>query len=867
MRTARGRTFLEWREPGDSEEKLQLREVVADAGLHVGTTVGLASGRSATVLPRVHGAVHGDSMTRPTITGRVALSVCAAGVALVAALVAAIGPAHGQSAEFAWPPARVPAAAPLLGWYAPLPLLNRVPSSIDVDVPCELAPPIDETRPSVTVVATARQPRSKQALQVVLKDGAMQVEIGARQLASVPWPESCPLFIAVRSGTLTLSGERFQLKTGTLDDMPIVTGLFSSLDLRKGRPPSVVLRTRDYATSWSAKQNVAAVLAAVLVCLALLLLCSRLPSRRSFEHLRRTAASGWRARDWSDGVVVCVLVVWWVVAPGFPDDGWLAVEHHLLDDIGAVNLYYDGWGLNVPLGYWLMWLVHWIVGSTSDLVFMRVPALLVLLASWPLCRWCVRSAVPTASGSVVRWTLAGSFLVGATAWGMTLRLEPFVSLLVLVTLASMISFSAMPSPGRLGIAMTAAAFAATAHPVGVVAAAPLIAGLPDVIRWLRAEAWPRVITVTTLVFAGTAVALILLALDADVATRFGDAAVFRQDAAHAEPWWREHIRYARFDQYGGDNAIRRMSLALIVLPVVGVLTRLRSVRTGFGLLPAHSVGIGLVLLAFVPSKWPWHFGSLAALGAVAATAEVARLLRERARTRAASARAAVGLLVLLMAGFWAWSALGEWGPLDLRVTSWRDGFNVYPWLVAVPAIALGAGLAQRRKRRRSLERSLDHPSVVAGWAVVVLSFAVIGVTISVLVVDAARAPWTTGRQNVETLLGRTNCGVVDELTGDTTLTQRMAAPNVRTLILPYISPYFPCSTTPGVDRGLLATPDLVVLQATTRWPVLQRDAPFTAVLDLYPVMEVARGPEGVEVYSVDTGLPGYGYLPPVRRER
>ena len=58
--------------------------------------------------------------------------------ALVLAVVAAVGPARAEHAEYAWPPERLPNESPSDGWYAPLPLLTR-PS-----FPCgkSVAPPM-----------------------------------------------------------------------------------------------------------------------------------------------------------------------------------------------------------------------------------------------------------------------------------------------------------------------------------------------------------------------------------------------------------------------------------------------------------------------------------------------------------------------------------------------------------------------------------------------------------------------------------------------------------------------------------------------------------------------------------------------------
>ena len=412
----------------------------------------------------------------------VAASIAA--IALLAAVVAALGPAQGERSEYAWPPATLPLQPASEGWYAPLPLLNRVPSSIEVRLPCGLAPPLRKEGPA-TVLSTARHPQNAGALRVMLARDSLRISVGRSEIASVPWPTACPLRLEVRDGELRLPTRAVKLRTGTLEDMPVVTGLFSGLDLRAGERPEVVVRTRAYATSPTARQLVAAVLAVALV-FAVLLLLGR-PGRRlqPVRSLRRRIRAAWRSQNETDAVVVTVLLVWWIVGPAFPDDGWLWVEHLTFSDLGTMAFYFDNWGLNLPIGFWIEWVRHWAIGATSELVFMRVPSLLAVLAWWPLCRWCLREVVPGRAAPVVRWTLAGAFLVGATAWGMTIRLEPFMSLLTVTSLAAMISFARAPRLAPLGITVSAAALAATAHPTGIIASAPLLAGAPEVVRWLR----------------------------------------------------------------------------------------------------------------------------------------------------------------------------------------------------------------------------------------------------------------------------------------------------------------------------------------------------------------------------------------------
>ena len=777
------------------------------------------------------------------------VAACAASLALVAAAVAAVGPARADHAEYTWPPAILSTSEPDQGWYAPLPLLNRVPSSLVVQLPCGLAPPL-RGKPSATVLATARFPGHHGGLRISPGGGAMHFGVGESAVASVPWPASCPLRVEVADGELRLPDRTVRLETDTLGDMPVVTGLFSSLDLRLGEAPEVVVRPRPSRTTQTLRQRIAAALAAVLAGIALVLLTrpDATPRRRSLRHALGTA---WGARDPTDAVVVGALLVWWIVAPVHFDDGWLWVQNRAFDDVGGVGSYYLNWGVNSALGYWLEWLRHWLLGSTSHVVVARLPSLVALVAAWVLCRWCLPRVVGARPRAVVRWTLAGAFLVGATSWGMTLRPEPFVVLLAAVSLAAMVAFVRSPSLAPIAVAALATILAATTHPVGIVAAAPFLAATPDVVRWLRAGGLRLLLALGCLAVATLALALVFFTLGADLQTRVDDARVLSGGEYHGEPWWREYRRYTGFDGAGGATAIRRLGLALLLLSVLAALTRRRGVGRGILLMPARNVAVGLALLALVPSKWAAHFGVLAAVGAVAVAAETARLIQTSDLPGRLPIRHVLAPLVVAGVSLWAWRAPGSWSLLDLQELSWNDGFGVksYGW-IGVAAVVAGLVVGVRRR-----QGSIERPALV-GWAVTVVSLAVVAVTIAVLVVDSAISPWSPARQNLEALAGGGSCGLAHHLTGREGLVARIGDPESRTLLEPPVALYFPCATIPAIGDGLVELPGLVVYQSGL-WPIQDPTAPFAAVSDLYGFEPIAQGPRGVEVLAVPERIPGH----------
>jgi hypothetical protein len=643
----------------------------------------------------------------PSRRGAVAI-VSIAACALLAAVVSAFGPARDVNSAYSWPPPALPADGGTVGWYAPLALLNRVPESIDVRIPCAVSRTKGSSGP-VTMLSTAHHPERADALRIVWSDSSVLVGAGREELTRVRWPDACPLDLQIRDGKLQLPSRTIELKLATLGHMPVVTGLFSGLDLRRS-PIRVAVHTRAYTTSETPTQIAAAALAIALACAALFALA--FPAgvalrERVFQipPLRRRVRLLWLARDRSDAVVVGVVILWWVLAPTFSDDGWLWVEHRTFQDLGTISFYFDNWGLASPLGYWIEWLRHWALGSTQELLWLRLPSLFVLLATWPLCRWCARRVVPGEPTRLIRWSLAGVFLLGAAAWGMTLRLEPVVALLTLCGFAAVMSFIRAPRFAPLTVAFPAAVLAATAHPAGTVGAAPLLVCLPHLGRWLRTHGAKVIPLVGALLAATLGLALVLFTLDADLRTRLHDASVVRAGDLHSEPFWHEYMRYTHFDGFGGGTAIRRLSLALLLLATLSALTRKRPGRASLSATPGYTLAVALVLLAFVPSKWPWHFGTLAALGAVAIAAEVGHLVSGSRQAQTWPLRQLVALVAVSTACLWAWWGPIPGSPLELQKLSWSDGFNHYPWLFGVPALVCSAAFSEILRARRRRDRA------------------------------------------------------------------------------------------------------------------------------------------------------------------
>jgi hypothetical protein len=139
---------------------------------------------------------------------------------------------------------------------------------------------------------------------------------------------------------------------------------------------------------------------------------------------------------------------------------------------------------------------------------------------------------------------------------------------------------------------------------------------------------------------------------------------------------------------------------------------------------------------------------------------------------------------------------------------------------------------------------------------VVATFAIVAVTVGVLVYDAVIAPWTVTRQNLSALAGDDRCGLADQLTGAEGIAERMADADTPTLVVPALAMFFPCARTPSVADGIVEVPTFVVHRSDP-WPLAERDGPFAGISELYETTSVAVAPRDVVVLEVSKVVASY----------
>ena len=709
----------------------------------------------------------------PVVTPmRVRLAQALAFVALVAALVGALGPADRVRTTYSWPPDELPSGTPSRLWYTPLLLVHRTPEAVSALIPCSLPPALPAAAHPVTVLSTARYPERNNGLAVMRSDGRLVVAIGDRVLSRVGLANplagdgECAYVLRIADGRWSLEGgpDRVALG-GRLEAMPVVNGLFSALDVRSGTPPSIDITTAVHASHPTVRQTVAWTVAVLGALAALVLVSFDRRPRRPLRVVAAAARAGRAQLRAVDAVVAAVLLAWSVIAPVSYDDGWVAARASNYSASGGFSAFYNALGANQPLGYWLEWAQHWLTETTSALLVLRIPALLCLAVTWVLCRWILARmlAISTHNDRVALWALASAFAVGAMAWGMTLRPEPFVALLVTGVAACTVRFLERETVAPLALAAVLVALAIPAHPAGIVSLAPLVVASPRLIRWAR----PRLSVATTIFLAAGALVVFLGFVGSDVELRSADAQTHRAYGDATANWREEIARYALL--FGSPifaNPMRHMSVALMMLAVAAYVFRRR--RNGGFLLDLTSVAliVSLLLLIATPSKRPWHFGTMLGIIALAVAAEMARLQGEAKRSDRWRVLPLFAIGVAVFAATWAWSPRGPWNTQDLQSLDWilafekRISLATLAGLLPLILLAVAAFVELARDRR---DRLRDVPWRVASWTAPALAMPVIAFTAAVLVADALKTDsWTVTRQNIETLSGDLRCGLADE---------------------------------------------------------------------------------------------------------
>ena len=765
----------------------------------------------------------------PGVPRRSRLARAVAVVALVTALIGAVGPADNVRTTYTWPPASLPSEKPARAWFAPLLLMRHEPDALAVDVPCSLAQPLAGAERPINVLSTAPNPGATGALSVTPSRDRLVFAVGADVL-SQPRVETndvgtaCATHLRIDNRRWSVEDAAGEVSEGDLDAMPVVTGFFSALDLAAGSGPTITATTGAHETATTLRQGIAWALAVLAAVVALVLVSFEGSRPQSGLDVVRSVRTAARRAHVTDAVVGVGLVGWLALSPAFWDDGWVVARERAFSDSRGFSTFYNAFGVNLPLDYWVEWLQHWLTQSSTSVPLLRLPSLLCLASVWVLCRWsfCRMTTARGGRGDAALWALAVSFLAGAFAWGMTLRPEPVTALLIAAVMACAVRFAERETTAPVAVAAALVPLALTAHHTGIVALAPMIADSPRLVRWARG----RIGAAVTIVTASTALLVTLLFVGSDLRQRLDDVRTTRESGI-TQSWRDELGRYTLLGEFPFASPLRRGSVALIALAILAYAIRRR--RDGRTLLDLSAVtlALALVLLVLTPSKLPWHFGALIGLSALAVAAETARIREDGVRAPGLQVRPFLVVGAVVVAAAWSWGPREAWNPVDVRTVGWTPGLDaLFPYshlAVALPLVLL-YGTALLRLARSDAGLLPRAAWSVASWSAPLLAAPLIIFTAGVLGADLVKtSSWTFTRQNLESIVGTQDCGLAEDVdvpSLDTARALPVAASGASAPPAPSWVPQLPGANVPRF--ALESTPR----GASTPWFRLGPDEPF-----------------------------------------
>lgn len=675
---------------------------------------------------------------------------CAVALGLVAAAAAALavrGPAHPDHARISWPTSSATTA------FAPVLLAAHSPQAIEVLVPCAT---VAGATAAVEVHGSTRETTVPDRLSVVVLAGSLEVRVGEQLLVqapagpAAPLGDTCAFRLAMDSagfGDATWALWRGDVLVGEGATTPPVVSGFATAMVPAESGVQVRITTRAGSSRPSARQW-------AWLGIAIAAGAGSIASvRRGPRAGRDPAPRVMRTTRRIDAVVGAATLAWWFLGPWYFDDGWLMATVRARDGSGSFGNYFDTLGAQMPLGFAHHVLLLPFAVLDAPFLLWRLVPVTASLVTWVLVRRLHDSADAAVSPSLAsQVTLAAAHLVATFAWSITLRPEPMVALLSVVALTAAHRFRAGAGARAVLVAVVAPVVATTMHPSGIVAFAPLLL----VVRPLWSRRHDEVLRreVVAVLATAAAVGLVLLFADTDLARWRVDRGLFAGDGFHSRGVTDEPDRYRDLLANGtlpqlASVLVAAVALATGLLARHGRTARRRDRRSG-ALPPPGHVGVlaaGVVLLAFTPSKWIYHFGSLGAIATLAIAGHVASVDRD-VRGSARWFRMLTPVLLALV-GARAFRDLHD-PQYFLQIGIRRPEVLGYPlvWLAVLGVVVVGP------RSRRALTRWSFAGVLVPVATCSLLLFAVL---------PAIDGPsWSAGRALLDDLV-RGSCPITDTI--------------------------------------------------------------------------------------------------------
>ncbi|MFC1708250.1 arabinosyltransferase domain-containing protein, partial [Planctomycetota bacterium] len=700
------------------------------------------------------------------IVNRPSLALVGSGVAFLFAVMYALGPAIHAQTEYAWSPdgQRQESGSTVV----PLILSAGSPESIDICLPCS----------SGSSLSTAE---GTQGLALKVTGGAEHIvwnvrdfigreatcrDVACLSLRELHWE------VRLRGQTCgdTNAGGGTVLATGVAKRSPQVH--FLRLDGPATTATSTTVRvvTRPHGSTPSWRQYVFGCLSAFLA-LSVLTFVWRawgsIVADSARCQLRPVSLSGFGS---ADALVLIATLAWIVLGPPLYDDGWVLSRLSQYAELGEFSTYYDKQATEVPFGFWLDWLLYAWASANTTPVFLRLPIALVVLATWGVLRWTFPDLGLERTGTS-QWVAAAAYVTGVMAWTMTLRPEPVIALAAVLVLGLTVSFHRSADGRLLLSAVLVGGLTCTVHPSGMVAVGPLLVAWRPIWKWLREGGRPRFLRLGACLVASLALTVIVFFLGTDVSGKRAAIAVFRTSSEHSFGPAQELLRYTFYQHEWCRTTMRAGWVGLLLLVATVFSLRALCAKNAATSLPGKAVVAGMLILSVMPSKWPWHFGALVGLVALALAVEFAMLREGRHVWTGFRAFATLCALVVLATWSFRLGQTSVWNAGDLQTLDWRQGgvgglaldlAHPASWLAAALLCMVTVCFARLLRGRRLgvLEANRAIPAYFF-----LLIFAVwVSVTSGTLIADTVLTEsWTFLKQNLAALTWQPDCGLAEQV--------------------------------------------------------------------------------------------------------
>ncbi|GAA0565334.1 arabinosyltransferase domain-containing protein [Saccharopolyspora erythraea] len=689
-------------------------------------------------------------------------------------------PVDHQVTTLKWPTAQgtKPVSAPLVT-YSPL--------RLDLVVPCAVVRGLDARHAGPAVVLSTNPPPSEYGkitgLILQVQDGRLVLTSRGQQLASTALVgDDCVVKVHSDGFGTVASVSGHPIARVNDDVRPQMTGIYSDLDARIDdvRGVSFEAQVDDRYQSTATPIKIVVIVLAVVAFLSSVLALRAFDSRVA-RRPRRFAPSGWWKPTPRDVAVVGVLVVWWLIGAMTADDGYFLTMARVRADLGYVSDFYRWFEVAVaPMG-WFVDVYSWWVQISTATPWVRLPALVMGLASWFLIS---REVLPRLGQRVRRstsagWAAAAVFLAFWLPYNNGLRPEPVVvvfSLLALCAVERAVATSRLV-PAALGL--VGAALAVAANPHGMVAAMAFVAAVKPLLHLVRQRArefgWLPVLAP----LAASGFVILVLAFSDQTWQSVMDATRSRKEIGPDQTWYEEIHRYSLlFSPIPDGSLTRRFPVLLVMLCLITclvVLLRRGQIR-GAALGPSRRLlgvtALSFVALALTPTKHTHHFGIFAAVGgalaALTALAASSTVLRSR-RNRAVFFAGLMVILAFAATGTNAWWYVSGWGVPWFDKRPSIEGYNASTFLLIIAAIALIVAFVEHLRidehNPKVVDQSLEERSraLRLGTAPlsVICALLIIGEVASFAKVFQEQwGTYSLGQDNIKQLAGN-SCGLPD----------------------------------------------------------------------------------------------------------